>query len=151
MNLDAVLLATFMRALHPYAHDIPALASALAAEAVATNTPFPIALLAVSVGYHEGSYQLGIVGDKGRARCVYQLHQAPEAVLKDARLCTRIALARLRHSVEHCPATPLAEYAGAPCGSAVADRISRHRIRTACRAYRRVLGPDAVCPLDEKP
>lgn len=119
----AAILAAAMMILVPGGRDVVALARAIA-ESGAT---WEEATWLAAVGYREGSYRLGVVGDQGRARCVYQLHNAPVAVLTDARLCTRIALERFRYSARACPSAPLAAYAGARCGSQVAGRISRDR------------------------
>lgn len=130
-NIALVALVLAMRVLLPIGGDVDELARAI----LHTDATWLEASWLVAIGYAEGSYRLGVVGDQGRARCVYQLHHVPERVLTDADLCTRIALRRLRHSMAACPATPLAEYAGAPCGSAVAGRISRHRDALRRRAF----------------
>lgn len=118
----AILLVAMFRMV-PGGRDVEAIARAIV-DAGATWTE---ATWLAAVGYREGSYQLGIVGDQGRALCTFQLHNAPREVLTDAGRCARIALRRLRHSMTACPSAPLAEYAGAPCASRVAGRISRDR------------------------
>lgn len=139
------IVLLLMRALHPYAPDAPALAAAIVEE----GATWEEAHLMVAIAYREGSFRLGVVGDQGHALCTYQLHGAPRAVLRDARLCTRIALARLRDARRLCPAQPLAAYAGARCGTKLAARISCDRLRLARRTVRRVLGPDAWVPRPE--
>ncbi len=140
MNLDSIIIALLMRTLSPHAPDIPALADAIVGE----GATWEEAVLMVAVAYREGSFQLGVVGDQGRALCTYQLHAAPRAVLTDARLCTRIALHRLRDARRLCPAQPLAAYAGARCGTPLAARISYDRLRLACKVARRAFG-EAAC------
>lgn len=132
MSPDAAIIALAMRALVPHAD------SALAEAIVSSGATWDEAVWLVGIGYRESAYQLRAVGDQGRARCAYQLHRAPLAVLTDAGLCTRLALHALRASVRLCPTTPLAAYAGAPCGSDLADRISRDRARVARRALARI-------------
>lgn len=122
MTPDAMLVVLAMRSL-AWTSDVDALAAAIMAEAQTWDE----ATLAVAVIFREASNRLNIVGDHGRALCAMQLHNAPREVLHDARLCVRIGLARLRDSARLCPSTPLAAYAGAPCGSVVAGRISRDR------------------------
>ena len=122
MTPDAMLVVLAMRSL-AWTSDVDALAAAIMAEAQTWDE----ATLAVAVIFREASNRLNVIGDHGRARCAMQLHNAPREVLTDARLCVRIGLARLRDSMRLCPATPLASYAGAPCGSVVAGRISRDR------------------------
>ena len=117
-----MVIAMAMRSLAPTG-DVDALAAAIAAEAHTWDE----VTWAVGVAFRESSNRLGVVGDQGRALCTFQLHNAPRAVLTDAGRCTRIALRRLRHSMAACPSAPLAEYAGAPCASKVAGRISRDR------------------------
>lgn len=119
----AAILAMAMLVLVPGGRDVVALARAIER----SGATWDEATWLAAIGYREGSYRLGIVGDHGRARCTYQLHNAPVAVLTDADACTRIALSRLRDSARLCPSEPLAAYAGAPCGSRVAGRISRDR------------------------
>ena len=134
MSPDAAIIAMAMRSLAPTG-DVDALAAAIAAEAHTWDE----ATFAVGVAFRESSNRLGAVGDQGRALCAMQLHAAPREVLTDARLCVRIGLARLRASAALCPSSPLAAYAGAPCGSAHAGRISRDRWRVGSRALGRVL------------
>lgn len=134
MSPDAMLLTLVMRSL-AWTPDTDALAAAIMAEARTWDE----ATLAAAVVFREASNRLYIVGDQGRALCAMQLHHAPLAVLTDARLCVRIGLQRLRASAALCPAQPLAAYAGARCGSAVAGRISRDRDRVRRRALGRVL------------
>ena len=134
MSPDAMVLTLAMRSL-AWTSDTDALAAAIAAEAQSWDE----ATLAVAIVFREASNRLNIVGDRGRALCAMQLHHAPREVLTDARLCVRIGLSRLRDSARLCPAQPLAAYAGAPCGSAVAGRISRDRDRLRQRAIAAVL------------
>ena len=134
MSPDAAIIAMAMRSLAPTG-DVDALAAAIAAEAHTWDE----VTWAVGVAFRESSNRLGVVGDQGRALCAMQLHAAPREVLTDARLCVRIGLARLRASAALCPAQPLAAYAGARCGSALAGRISRDRWRVGSRALGRVL------------
>lgn len=134
MSPEVAIVTMAMRLLAPTG-DVPALAAAIVAEARSWDE----VTLAVGVAYREGSNRLGVVGDQGRARCVMQLHAAPREVLTDARLCVRIGLARLRASAALCPSTPLAAYAGAPCGSARAAWFSRDRWRVGSRALGQVL------------
>lgn len=140
MSALAAVLALMMMWLAP-TRDVPALARAVAVEARSWDE----ATLAVAVIFREGSNRLNIVGDCDRAgqnckaRCPMQLHNAPREVLHDAGLCVRIGLSRLRASAELCPSQPLAAYAGAPCGSAVAGRISRDRDRVRRRVIAAVL------------
>lgn len=134
MSPDAMLLTLAMRAL-AWTSDTDALAAAIMAEAHTWDE----ATLAAAVVFREASNRLNIVGDRGRALCAMQLHHAPREVLTDARLCVRIGLQRLRASAELCPSQPLAAYAGAPCGSAVAGRISRDRDAVRRRAIAAVL------------
>ncbi len=134
MSPDAALIPMAMRAPAPTG-DLDAPAAAIAAEAHTWDE----VTWAVGVAFRESSNRLGAVGDQGRALCAMQLHAAPREVLTDARLCVRIGLARLRASAALCPSSPLAAYAGAPCGSAHAGRISRDRWRVGVRALGRVL------------
>lgn len=134
MSPEAAIVAAAMRLLAP-SGDVDALAAAIVAEARTWDE----VTWAVGVAFREGSNRLGVVGDNGRALCVMQLHAAPREVLTDARLCVRIGLARLRASAALCPSTPLASYAGAPCGSALAGRLSRDRWRAGSRALGRVV------------
>ncbi len=134
-SVDAAILAMMMRYLAPSA-DVPALAEAI----VASGATWDEATMLVGIAFREGSNRLRIIGDQGRARCTYQVHHAPVGVLTDAGLCTRLALHHLRASARLCPSAPLAAYAGAPCSSAVAGRISRDRRRVADRALAAVLG-----------
>lgn len=136
MTPEAMLVALAMRQL-AHTADTDALAEALVAEARTWDE----VTWAIGIAYREGSNRLGVVGDQGRALCVYQLHRAPRAVLTDARLCTRIALERLRASARLCPSAPLAAYAGRPCGSEGAVRVSRDRWRIGLAALRRVGAP----------
>lgn len=133
MSLDAMILLLAMRTLNPYAD--PALAEAI----VASGATWEEATWLVGIGYRESGYRLRAVGDRGRSLCAYQLQGAPRAVLTDAGLCTRLALRALRASAALCPTQPLAAYAGARCGSALAGRISRDRWRVGSRALGRVL------------
>lgn len=134
MSLDAILLSLMMRVLHPHADTAP-----LADAIVASGATWDEATWLVAIGYRESGYRLRAVGDHGRSRCAYQLQGVPLAVLTDAGLCTRLALRALRASMRLCPAQPLAAYAGAPCGSAIAGRISRDRDRLRQRAIAAVL------------
>ena len=134
MSPDAIIIAMAMRSL-AWTSDTDALAAAIAAEAQTWDE----VTWAVGVTFRESSNRLNILGDQGRARCAMQLHRAPREVLTDARLCVRIGLQRLRASRELCPSAPLAAYAGAPCGSSHADRISRDRWRVGARAIAAVL------------
>lgn len=129
----AALVRLAMFVLAP-SRDVPALAEALAEEA----RSFDEVIFGVGVVFRESSNRLGVVGDGGRSLCAYQLQGAPRAVLTDARLCTRIGLARLRASWALCPDAPLAAYAGVRCGSVTAKRISRDRWRVGAGALRRV-------------
>lgn len=117
----AILFAAMMRL--GTGGDVRALAEAIAA----SDATWDEATLLAAIAYRESSYRLRAVGDHGRSLCAYQLQGAPREVLTDAALCTRIALHSLRASARLCPSTPLAAYAGAPCGSLVAGRISRDR------------------------
>lgn len=135
MSPDAALLVLLMRALGGGV-DVEPLARAI----VATDATWDEALWLVAIGQRESGYRLNAVGDQGAARCAYQLHRAPVAVLTDAALCTRLALHALRASVRLCPSMPLAAYAGARCGSDTAARITRDRDRLRQRALARVLG-----------
>lgn len=134
MSPEAAIVAMAMRLLAP-SGDVDALAAAIVAEARTWDE----VTWAVGVAFRESSNRLGVVGDQGRALCAFQLHAAPREVLTDARLCVRIGLARLRASAALCPEAPLASYAGAPCGSALAGRLSRDRWRAGRRALRMVL------------
>lgn len=134
MSLDAFLLSLMMRALAPHADAAP-----LAEAIIAAGATWDEATWLVAIGYRESGYRMRAVGDYGRSLCVYQLQGAPRSVLVDVGLCTRIALHSLRASMRLCPAQPLAAYAGAPCGSAVAGRISRDRDRVRRRAIAAVL------------
>lgn len=133
MTPDGAVVLAAMRLL-AWTGDTDALAAAVMAEARSWDE----VELAVGVLYREGSNRLGVVGDHGRARCAMQLHAAPAAVLTDARLCVRIGLERMRASRALCPGAPLAAYAGLPCGSERAARISRDRLRIGREALRRV-------------
>lgn len=130
MNIDVAILTLAMRLLAPTA-DVPVLAEAI----VSSGATWDEATMLVAIAYREGSNRLGVVGDQGRAMCVYQLHHAPREALTDAGVCTRIALHSLRASARLCPAQPLAAYAGAPCGSETAGRISRDRDRLRHRVF----------------
>lgn len=117
----AILLAAMMRV---SAHgDVRALAVAIAE----SDATWEEATWLAAIAWRESSYRLGAIGDHGRSLCAYQLQGAPRAVLADAGLCTRLALRSLRASARACPSMPLAGYAGAPCGSRVAGRITRDR------------------------
>jgi hypothetical protein len=133
MSPDEAVLSLVMASLAPTG-DVPALAHAIAT----SGATWDEATMLVAIAFREGSNRLGVVGDNGRALCVFQLHHAPREVLTNAGACTRIALHSLRASVRLCPASPLAAYAGAPCGSAVAGRISRDRDRVRRRAFARL-------------
>lgn len=133
MSLDVAILTLAMRLLAPTA-DVPVLAEAI----VSSGATWDEATMLVAIAYREGSNRLGVVGDNGRALCVFQLHHAPRAVLTDAGACTRIALHSLRASSRLCPATPLAAYAGAPCGSETAQRISSDRDRLRRRVFAKI-------------
>lgn len=117
----AILLAAMMRL--GTGGDVRALAEAIAA----SDATWEEAQWLAAIAYRESSYRLRAVGDHGRSLCAYQLQGAPRAVLTDAALCTRLALHAFRASARLCPAQPMAAYAGAPCGSVVAGRISRDR------------------------
>lgn len=133
MNLDTAILMMAMRLLAPTA-DVPVLAEAI----VSSGATWDEATMLVAIAYREGSNRLNVVGDHGRASCVLQLHHAPREVLTDAKLCVRIGLDRLRASSRLCPATPLAAYAGAPCGSETAQRISSDRDRLRRRVFAKI-------------
>lgn len=130
MNLDTAILIMAMRLLAPTS-DVPALAAAI----IASGATWDEATMLVAIAYREGSNRLGVIGDNGAARCVFQLHNAPREALTDAGVCTRIALHHLRASTRLCPSSPLAAYAGAPCGSRTAERISRDRDRLRRRVF----------------
>ena len=121
--IPIVVLVIAMRSALPVGGDVELLARAI----LDSGASWEEATWLAAIGYREGSYRLGIVGDYGRARCVYQLHNAPERVLTNADACTRIALDRLRYSMRTCPSEPLAAYAGVRCHTRVAGRISRDR------------------------
>ncbi len=133
MNLDTAILMMAMRLLAPTS-DVPALAEAI----VASGATWDEATMLVAIAYREGSNRLNVVGDHGRALSAFQLHHAPRAVLTDANLAVRIGLDRLRASARLCPATPLAAYAGAPCGSETAARISSDRDRLRRRVFAKI-------------
>lgn len=133
-SLPYLIVAFAMRTFMPYGGDVPVLARALVDSGATQDEIEWLSAMA----FREGSFRLNVVGDGGRARCVYQLHHAPVAVLTDADLCTKIALQRFRDSRKLCPQAPLASYAGAKCGSALADRISRDRRRVADRMFNKI-------------
>lgn len=64
----------------------------------------------VATAWHEARLIPDKVGDHGKALCVFQLQHAPRQVLRDLRLCTELAAARLRASVAANPAHPFAVY-----------------------------------------
>lgn len=130
MSPDTAILILAMRLLSP-SPDVPALAQAI----VASGATWDEATWLVAIGFRESSYRLNAVGDYGRSRCAYQLQGAPAGVLTDVGACTRIALHSLRASTRLCPAQPLAAYAGAPCGSKIAGRITRDRDRLRRRVF----------------
>lgn len=104
------------------------------------------AALMVAVAFRESSFRNDAIGDKGRARCAFQLWAAPREVLTDPLLCTRIAHERLAESMTICGSkNPLGIYAAGPkgCKSEKAKRISRDRIALAKRLVRDVVGGDS--------
>lgn len=133
MGLDAAIIAMAMRLLAPTS-DVPALAEAI----VSSGANWDEATMLVAIAYREGSNRLNVIGDHGRALGVLQLHNAPREVLTDAKLAVRIGLDRLRASTRLCPVTPLAAYAGAPCGSDTAQRISGDRDRLRRRVFAKI-------------
>lgn len=133
MSPEEALISLVMSSLAP-SGDVPALAHAIAT----SGATWDEATWLVAVAFREGSNRLGVIGDQGRARCVFQLHAAPVEVLTSAEACTRIALRRLRASARLCPSRPLAAYAGALCDSDTAGRISRDRDRVRRRAFARL-------------
>lgn len=133
-SLPYLVVYLAMRSLVPHGGDVPVLARALVDSGANQDEIEWLSAMA----FREGSFRLGVIGDNGKALCVYQLHRAPIAVLTDADLCTKIALKRFRDSRKLCPAQPLAAYAGARCGSELADRISKDRRRVADRMYNKI-------------
>ena len=117
----AILLAAMMR-LSTHG-DVRTLAEAIAA----SDATWDEATWLAAIAYRESSYRLRAVGDHGRSLGPFQCQHCSRGVLTDAHLATRVALHALRASAALCPSSPLAAYAGAPCGSAVAGRISRDR------------------------
>jgi hypothetical protein len=90
----------------------------------------------VSVAYRESSLRNSAVGDHGRALCMFQLWHTTRDVLTDPKLCTRIALTRLRESIRACGLdNALGLYAAGPggCTSKLAKRISNDRMWMAKR------------------
>ena len=98
--------------------------------------------LLLSVSFRESSFRNDAVGDHGRARCAFQLWDTSDEVLSDPEMCTRIAMSRLRESLQVCgPRNMLGIYAAGPrgCESEHAKRISADRLWLA----RRIAGGDA--------
>lgn len=94
------------------------------------------AALVVAIAFRESSFRNDAVGDHGRARCLFQLWNAPIEVLTDVELCTRIGLARMRESIAACGmSNALGIYAAGPngCSSNAAKRISTDRLWLAKR------------------
>lgn len=146
MTLSAWILAA-MTSLAP-GRDHTALADAIAT--VAEERPLfrddtdriKTASFMVAVAFRESSFKVDAIGDKGRARCAFQLWAAPKAVLTDPLLCTRIASERLEESMRICgPKNPLGIYASGPkgCKSEKARRISNDRVALAKRLVRDVV------------
>ena len=94
------------------------------------------ASLVVAVAFRESSFRNDAVGDHGRARCAFQLWDTSDEVLSDPEMCTRIAMSRLRESLQACgPRNMLGIYAAGPrgCVSEHAKRISADRLWLARR------------------
>lgn len=122
-NLMVVALVAGMRIVRPEGGDVEEIAEGIAQ----TDADVYEATMLAAIAWREGGFNLGIIGDGGRAFGTWQLHNVPRSVLADAGKAARRALFVLRYSIAHCKEAPLAAYAGAPCGSKVADRISRDR------------------------
>ncbi len=131
-----------MRSLAP-ARDHGAVATAIAQVIDAERPLFAdddsklrTAAFLVAVAFRESSLRPDAIGDHGRARCLFQLWDAPADVLTDPVLCTTIALGRMRDSMRACGAANLLGlYAAGPkgCSSEHAKRISRDRLHLAGR------------------
>lgn len=93
----------------------------------------------VAVAFREGSLKSGIVGDKGKSFCTFQIHESSggtPALTTDVDACVAKAFAMLRTSMRVCPQAPLAWYAEGgvnACTSARAQRISKDRLGLAAR------------------
>jgi hypothetical protein len=122
-NLMVAALVMGMRIVRPAGGDVEVIAEAIART---DATPYEATMLA-AIAWREGGFNLGIIGDGGRAYGTGQLHNAPRSVLTNADQAARRALYVLRYSLAHCPSAHLAAYAGAPCGSRTAKAISRDR------------------------
>ena len=99
------------------------------------------AALMVSVAFRESSLRNDAVGDHGRARCLFQLWDAPRDVSTDPELCARIAMGRLRESMRACgPENLLGIYASGPggCTNRTAKRISADRMWMARKLAKEV-------------
>lgn len=65
----------------------------------------------VVLAWRESRFVPDAEGDGHAALCAFQLQHAPKRVLRDLRLCTEIAVKRLRVSVAANPDHPFAVYA----------------------------------------
>lgn len=136
--IAASLVTVWMAALdpgHPHADLAEAIADVATSEAPlfkGDDDRIRTAAYMTAVAWRESNFKLDALGDFGRARCAFQLHGAPKEVLTDARLCTSIALERMRSSMRSCGAENLLGiYASGKCSSEAAKRISRDRMMLA--------------------
>lgn len=128
----ATLVLLWMRLLQPnHANEELGIEIAEAASAAPLQgeTRERTAAILTSIAWYESGFRHGVRGDKGRARCEFQLWNAPEAE-NDRRACARIALERVRESIRICgKSNPLGIYASGPrgCKSEAAKRVSASR------------------------
>lgn len=126
MNLSSIYLA--MRLLYPDGDHVRD-AQAIGLEIARSDaSPYEAALL-VETAFRESGFDAAAVSPDGRDRCAYQLRDAPRAVLVDLRRCTEIALERIRYSIAHCPAHPIAIYATGSCSYPAGIRLDLWRMR----------------------
>lgn len=88
----------------------------------------------VAIAYRESTFDMKAVGDKGRAKCAFQLWAAPKEATTDPTLCASIAYDRVKESMRICGSSNyLGVYLAGPKGCKLerAKRMSADRLRIA--------------------
>lgn len=139
--------------------DHAALADAIAT-VIESNSPLfagddskeKTAAFMVAIAYRESTLDMKAVGDKGRAKCAFQLWAAPKEATTDPTLCASIAYDRVKESMRICGSSNyLGVYLAGPKGCKLerAKRMSADRLRIAKDLVARVRAAQALKASEE--